>query len=80
MGVSVYIIVNRSPDKKVKSGIILFGVQLTLNLLWSIIFFGLKNIPSAFMEILVLWFFIVATIIKFWEIDKSFLFVDIILG
>jgi len=48
----------------------LFGIQLALNLLWSIIFFGLKNILLALIEIVILWFFILATTIKFWQIDK----------
>ena len=70
MGISLYTIINRRFDKKVKSGIITFGIQLTLNFFWSIIFFGLKNILLAFIEIVVLWFFIIVTILKFWRIDK----------
>ena len=45
----------------------LFGVQLALNVLWSCIFFGLENPGLAFVEVLVLWVAIAATMIVFWQ-------------
>jgi len=47
----------------------LFGVQLLLNLLWSLIFFGLRRIGPAFGEILILWMMIVATSVAFLPIS-----------
>ena len=44
----------------------LFGVQLALNSLWSILFFGRRNPRAAFQEILVLWVAILATLVSFW--------------
>jgi len=44
----------------------LFFVQLVLNVAWSSIFFGMKKLRIAFYEILVLWSFILLTIIAFW--------------
>ena len=38
--------------------------------MWSIIFFGQRNIPGAFAEILVLLALIVVVIKKFYKIDK----------
>ncbi len=49
----------------------LFGIQLFLNVLWSVIFFGLHELLSGFVEIIFLWFFIAATIVEFREIDRS---------
>jgi len=48
----------------------LFLVQLGLNLLWSVLFFGLQQIGLAFFEIVVLWFAILATAILFWRLDR----------
>lgn len=72
MGVSLYMVwKNRLtvPDSWV--ALTLFGVQLLLNVLWSLIFFGLHQLLFGFVEIVFLWFFIAATIIEFRPIDKS---------
>lgn len=45
----------------------LFGVQLALNVLWSCIFFGLEKPGLAFVEVLLLWTAIAATMILFWQ-------------
>ena len=72
MGISLFLIWNkRKETKKVYPALIIFGVQLTLNALWSIIFFGFNAIGYAFVEILLLDIMIVATIITFYTIDKK---------
>lgn len=58
-------------NKKVRKALIIFDAQLFLNVLWSIIFFGLKSPGGALIDIIVLWFLIVATIIAFAKISKS---------
>ena len=49
----------------------LFFFQLGLNALWSILFFGFAQILFAGIEIVFLWFFILATIIEFYQVDKK---------
>jgi translocator protein len=53
-----------------RKSIALFFIQLILNALWSIIFFGLHSSGWAFIEIIFLWFAILATIIVFARISK----------
>jgi len=48
----------------------IFILQLALNVLWSVIFFGLKLPDLAFFELLMLWFAILYTIINFYRISK----------
>ncbi|MFN3232357.1 MAG: TspO/MBR family protein [Alphaproteobacteria bacterium] len=48
-----------------------YGVQLALNALWSGIFFGLRRIGLAVLEIGGLWLAIAATIALFWPIDRT---------
>ena len=48
-----------------------FWVQLGLNALWSILFFGLKEPFLALVEIVILWVFIALTITDFWTISKK---------
>jgi tryptophan-rich sensory protein len=47
----------------------LFGLQLALNLLWSVLFFGLRRPAWALGEIVLLWLSIVATTAAFWNRD-----------
>ena len=44
----------------------LFALQLVLNSLWSILFFGRRDPKAALQEIVVLWVAILATLISFW--------------
>jgi len=48
----------------------IFALQLILNILWSVIFFGLKFPGLAFFEILMLWLAILYTIVNFYRISK----------
>jgi len=71
MGISLYFVWNNKTEKKYKKiGLILFFIQLFLNTLWSIIFFGLKLPQLAFIEIIFLWGSILFTIIYFNKISK----------
>ncbi|MDD3247675.1 MAG: tryptophan-rich sensory protein [Methanosarcina sp.] len=82
MGISLYLVWEKGlQQKEVKVGIILFGLQLGLNILWSFLFFGLQSPYYAFLEILLLWLAILLTAIQFWNISKtaSLLFIPYIL-
>ncbi len=48
----------------------IFGVQLGLNLSWSILFFGLQRVDLALIEIFILLATIVLNAILFWRIDR----------
>lgn len=45
-----------------------FGINLTLNVLWSVIFFGFKFLELAFFELLILWLSIIAMIYATYKI------------
>ncbi len=55
---------------KEENAIAIFVLQLVLNILWSVIFFGLKMPAVAFVEILMLWVAILYTIVNFYRISK----------
>ena len=48
----------------------LFAVQLALNMAWSVLFFGYREIGLAFGEILILTACVLLTTVLFWRIDK----------
>jgi tryptophan-rich sensory protein len=45
----------------------LFAIQLAFNLAWSWLFFGLHRSGAAFVDIVLLWTAIAATMIAFWR-------------
>ena len=49
----------------------LFGGQLVLNALWSVLFFGLRSPGVALAEILILWAAILATLLLFRRISRE---------
>ncbi len=50
--------------------ILIFSLQLVLNALWSIIFFGVHSPAVAFFELIMLWFAIMFTIVNFYRVSK----------
>lgn len=64
MGLSLYLVWLK---KRIPS---VFWVQLILNAVWSILFFGLKNPTLAFVDVVALWVSIVLTIKALAKINK----------
>jgi tryptophan-rich sensory protein len=72
MGTSFYLIyIKGLKTKKVRDAIYLFGIQLVLNAIWSPVFFGLKNTLLALFIIVVMWFYILRTMLAFEKIDRK---------
>ena len=71
MGISLFLIWRRhGSGEPIKPALIFFGLQLLLNVLWSVIFFGLRSPLAAFLEIIALWISIAGTIYIFSSISK----------
>jgi len=71
MGIALYLVWSSGVgSKKKRTAILIFAVQLILNVLWSFLFFGLQSPFYAFIEIIILWLVILLTIISFYRISK----------
>jgi tryptophan-rich sensory protein len=71
MGISLYLVWRKSSDgHSTKTALAFFALQLTLNVLWSMLFFGLRSPLAGLMEIIVLWTAILLTLITFYRISK----------
>ena len=71
MGLASYLIwQKRGTAGLVRPALILFFIHLSLNALWSVIFFGFKNPGLAFIEIIILWGTIALLIFMFGKIDR----------
>lgn len=65
----------------VRRALIYFAIQLALNALWSILFFGLHNPMLALIEIVLLWLMIYETFVQFNKVNKiaGYLFIPYLL-
>ncbi len=75
MGVSLYIVWSKDRVSRVskwkRKAIGLFALQLFLNALWSLLFFGLRSPALGFAGIAPLWISIAATMHLFRKIDRK---------
>jgi benzodiazapine receptor len=72
MGVAAYLVYQKGFKRpEVKRALTVFFIQLLLNALWSIVFFGVHMILGALVNIVVLWVMILATILTFRRISKA---------
>lgn len=72
MGISLYLIWSQGvKDAKVKHAVWYFVAQLSLNFLWSLLFFGLQNPLLGLVDIIVLWIAILLTIRAFYPLSKT---------
>ena len=70
MGISVFLVWNKGLDyPKVKQSLVFFLIQLALNAIWTPLFFGFHLILPAFIDIIILWFAILVTMLAFKRIS-----------
>ncbi|MDZ4713182.1 MAG: TspO/MBR family protein [bacterium] len=70
MGISLFLVWRENlKNDHVKSAFVIFMVQLILNTFWSIVFFGMQSITGGLIIILLLWLFIILTIIRFRKVS-----------
>lgn len=70
MAVAAWLVWKRGGWTAQRGPLTLWGVQLVLNSLWSILFFGMRNPALGLVEIVILWLAILATLIAFWKVSR----------
>jgi tryptophan-rich sensory protein len=71
MGVAAFLVWRKGLDnKQVRIALILFLVQLILNALWSVAFFGLQSPACGLVVIELLWLAILFTVFSFYRISR----------
>lgn len=72
MGISSYLVSSADYDKEeINNALFVYGLQLAVNFLWPIFFFSLEWYLFSFFWLLLLWFFIIRTIMLFLPISKT---------
>ena len=67
MAIAAWLVWRKRGIGAAKLPLALFAIQLTLNSLWSVLFFGFQQPGMALIDILLLWCAILATLIAFWR-------------
>ncbi len=57
-------------DRRVRVALLIFLIQLILNSLWSVVFFGLQSPLYGFIVIIILWLAILFTTLSFARISR----------
>ncbi|BDZ66733.1 TspO/MBR family protein [Methanobacterium ferruginis] len=71
IGIALFLVWRQGLNRRdVRFAILIFAVQLVLNILWSLVFFGLQSILGGFIIIFALWIAILANMIAFYVISK----------
>jgi benzodiazapine receptor len=71
MAIAAWIVWRAAGWRRASRALGLFATQLTLNVLWSGLFFVRQNPGAAFLDVLLLWLAILATLVLFWRIDRN---------
>ena len=72
MGIAAFLIWRQGLGQKgVRAALIIFLVQLVLNALWSVVFFGLQSPLYGVVVILALWVAILLTILSFFRLSTA---------
>jgi tryptophan-rich sensory protein len=71
MGIAAFLVWRKGLENRgVRIALIVFLIQLALNALWSVVFFGLESPLYGLIVISILWIAILVTIIKFFRISR----------
>ncbi len=70
MGISSYLIVEKN-DTDNKKALTFYAIQLAINFIWPIFFFGFDAYLFSFILLVLLWVFVLLTTINFYKINKT---------
>lgn len=70
MGIASYIVCETRDDDRTEA-LILYGVQLFVNIGWSVIFFNFGTLWLAFFWLMLLWVLIIFTISRFYQVNTA---------
>ena len=77
LGISLFLVWKQDKSKERNLAILTFLIQLTLNIIWSFIFFYFNRIGFALAEIILLWLSIIVMLIQFYRIKPLAAFINI---
>lgn len=82
MGFASYLIIMSDVDNRTKAmALIIYGIQLAMNFMWSIMFFNWETYLGAFIWLLIMWCLVILCAFRFYSINRlaAYLFIPYIL-
>jgi len=70
MGVAAWLVWREGGFRAHRSAMTLFLVQLAVNALWSWLFFAWHRGALSFVDVVLLWLLLVATVVAFWRVSS----------
>lgn len=70
MALAAWLVWRRAEKQAARTILVWYGVQLALNALWSVLFFGLQRPGLAFVEIIILWAVLAGLLAHFWRAHR----------
>jgi len=70
MAVAAWLVWRQAGFSPARLPLTLFVIQLALNVAWSGIFFRMRLPGAAFLEVVLLWSYILSTAIAFWPVSR----------
>ena len=77
MGISLFLIWRAEPGKERTNSLVIFTIQISLNFLWSFLFFKFNLLGIAFIEIILIWLSIVCMILIFRRVNQTAAYLQI---
>jgi translocator protein len=72
MGIAAFLVWRKGlRDRQIRAALIIFLIQLILNALWSVVFFGFQSPLFGLVTISVLWIAILVTVILFFKVSRT---------
>lgn len=71
MAIAAWLVWRRGGFSVAGNALALFIVQLVLNAVWSVLFFGMRRPDLAAVEVIALWLAILVTIVAFWRHSRA---------
>ena len=71
MGIAIFLIWRKGLNTEgVKPAFIIFWVQLIINIIWSVVFFGFESISGGLIVIILLLIAVIITIVQFFKVSR----------
>lgn len=70
MAIAAWIVVRIEGWERARPALVLYGAQLVANAAWTWLFFSMHSGVTAFLDIIVLWLLVTATIVAFGRVHK----------
>jgi len=71
IALAMYFVWINANKKQKKTIAVVFSINFFFNILWSVLYFGMKNALLAFFDVILLWVSILVMIAALWKIDKK---------